>query len=277
MKFQLKALAAAAILAASIPAHAALDNVSSFISSLILTLLDTSNNISAAFDLGKNYANFNINTVGSGNVDSNVDAPGTTFSWNLAADGLNNGVQGDYATAWSTFFQTANINNVKFAIFANDNTTTGAGNRGIITTYAGNGTALGSSALVTLMGQADAYTNAIGAINGNVIQNHSSVLNGGSVSIAGQGYAGAYYGLNKNNGVGPFATAAIGSSLGVAQLVTGVGTGTAPQTVFAGATFSLSNTGALVYSVAAVPEADTWAMMMLGLGFMGFVARRKQA
>jgi hypothetical protein len=26
-----------------------------------------------------------------------------------------------------------------------------------------------------------------------------------------------------------------------------------------------------------VPEADTWAMMLLGLGFMGFAARRKQA
>ena len=50
------------------------------------------------------------------------------------------------------------------------------------------------------------------------------------------------------------------------------------STIFGnGAFFNLSSTGALVYSVAAVPEADTWAMMMLGLGFMGFVARRKQA
>ena len=50
-------------------------------------------------------------------------------------------------------------------------------------------------------------------------------------------------------------------------------------TVFGnGAKFNLGTNGSLVYStVAAVPEADTWAMMMLGLGFMGFVARRKQA
>jgi hypothetical protein len=40
-------------------------------------------------------------------------------------------------------------------------------------------------------------------------------------------------------------------------------------------TFNLGTNGTLTY-VGAVPEADTWAMMMLGLGFMGFVARRKQ-
>jgi PEP-CTERM motif len=41
--------------------------------------------------------------------------------------------------------------------------------------------------------------------------------------------------------------------------------------------WNLSATGALTYTnnVAAVPEADTWAMMMLGLGFMGFVSRRR--
>lgn len=42
--------------------------------------------------------------------------------------------------------------------------------------------------------------------------------------------------------------------------------------------WNLSTAGVLTYNtVTAVPEADTWAMMLLGLGFMGFVARRKQA
>lgn len=41
------------------------------------------------------------------------------------------------------------------------------------------------------------------------------------------------------------------------------------------ATWTLANDGNLAYSVAAVPEADTWAMMLAGLGLMGFIARRR--
>lgn len=44
-------------------------------------------------------------------------------------------------------------------------------------------------------------------------------------------------------------------------------------------TWNLSSTGQLTYTAtaatAAVPEADSWAMAMLGLGLMGFVARRR--
>jgi hypothetical protein len=39
--------------------------------------------------------------------------------------------------------------------------------------------------------------------------------------------------------------------------------------------WNLSSTGTLSYTVAAVPEANTWAMMLAGLGLMGFVARRR--
>jgi hypothetical protein len=44
--------------------------------------------------------------------------------------------------------------------------------------------------------------------------------------------------------------------------------------------WNLSSAGVLTYNTvgtAPIPEADTWAMMLLGLGFMGFVARRRQA
>jgi len=41
---------------------------------------------------------------------------------------------------------------------------------------------------------------------------------------------------------------------------------------------ALSGTGSVNYSaVAAVPEAETYAMFLAGLGLMGFVARRKRA
>ena len=57
--------------------------------------------------------------------------------------------------------------------------------------------------------------------------------------------------------------------------------GTKTTTNLAVATFAgvwnLSNAGTLTYTVASVPEADTWAMMVAGLGLMGFVARRRFA
>ena len=43
-------------------------------------------------------------------------------------------------------------------------------------------------------------------------------------------------------------------------------------------TWSLGTNGVLTYTnIAAVPEADTSAMMLAGLGLMGFVARRRRA
>jgi hypothetical protein len=45
-----------------------------------------------------------------------------------------------------------------------------------------------------------------------------------------------------------------------------------------GDVWNLSSSGALTYTaaaVAAVPEADTSAMFLAGLGLMGFVARRR--
>jgi hypothetical protein len=43
--------------------------------------------------------------------------------------------------------------------------------------------------------------------------------------------------------------------------------------------FTLSNTGVLTYTAAAalVPEADTYALMLAGLGLVGFMVRRKAA
>ncbi len=40
-------------------------------------------------------------------------------------------------------------------------------------------------------------------------------------------------------------------------------------------TATFTNTGTL--TIAAVPEADTWAMLLAGLGLMGFIARRRTA
>ena len=268
MKFQLKALAAAAILAAALPAQAAIDTAASGNSSLILAVYDTTANISALFDLGKNYSDFNV--AGASFANSGVTNPGTSFSWNLAS--------GDYATAWSQFLTTATLPNIKYAVVAQDNTGSGAGGRGLISTYSAFATNPTTGQLGGIATNFDTMTGANTVGSAVLFENHSIVANGASVANNGQPYSPNYFGSGKNGGLGPFAVGAIGGDLGVFQYTSAATTFVTPTlTVFGnGAKFNLSNSGSLTY-VVPVPEADTWAMMMLGLGFMGFVARRKQA
>ena len=270
MKFQLKALAAAAILAAALPAQAATTSAVSGNSSLILAVYDTTANISALFDLGQSYSDFNV--AGTSFANSGVTNPGTSFSWNLAA--------GDYSTAWSLFNATATLPNIKYAVVAQDNTGSGAGGRGLISTYSSFATNPTTGQLGTIATNFDSYQLGNGLGSNVTYENHSVVANGGSVSSTGSSYAPNYFGSGKNFNLGPIAVGAIGGDLGVFQYTSAATTFVTPTlTVFGnGAKFNLASNGSLVYStVAAVPEADTWAMMLLGLGFMGFVARRKQA
>ena len=270
MKFQLKALAVALALVAAVPAQAETTSAVSGNSSLILAVYDKTANISAMFDLGKSYSDFNI--AGASFANSGIDNPGTLLTWNLAA--------GDYSTAWSTYFATATLANSVFAVTAQDNTGSGAGNRGIISTYKSLATNPVTSQLGTISTNFDSYQLGNGLGSNVTYENHSVVANGGSVSSIGSSYAPNYFGNDKNFGLGPIAVGAVGSDLGVFQYISGAtGTTRVSPLIFANeAKFNLGANGNLVYSaVAVVPEANTWAMMLLGLGFMGFVARRKQA
>jgi hypothetical protein len=130
--------------------------------------------------------------------------------------------------------------------------------------------------LITALGNFDTYTANLATLANSTT---ASADNGSAFQTP----ATVFYNGNKNNGTGPFATGALGSNLGLIQSVNAASNlSNATNTIFGNeAKFNLSSAGVLTYSTAApvvlVPEADTWAMMMLGLGFMGFVARRKQA
>jgi hypothetical protein len=264
MKFQLKALVAALALVATVPAQAAIDSTASGNGSMILTVLDTVSSVSAAFDLGKNYLDFN--QVAAAGAVSTASAKGTRFTWNLATDS-------NYSAAWNSFLAaSASDANIRYAITGGDNLGTGAGLRGYITTYAGAGAATTSNQVITALGNFDTYTANLATLTGSTTE---TAANG----AAFQTPATTFYLGNKNNNTGPLATGLLGADLGVIQSVTAASTLSAPtNTIFANsAYFNLSSAGALVYATAPIPEADTWAMMMLGLGFMGFVARRKQA
>lgn len=257
-----KTLVAAAIAAMAVSgaANAAMTNAGTGDSSLILTLLDNTNNISATFDLGQSYSTF--------------PAAGSQ-TWNVAA--------GDYAAAWSSFSSVAALTGSKWAVYAGDNLGNGAGSRGMITTYA-SGTGMTQSGLGTGMTNFDGYINA-----NNPLGTQPTAANGASSAISGAAFAEsamAYGTTSKiNNQGGVIVMKGFDQSMDVVKLAF-VGTNNLAQVSFTtlgntygNSTFNMASNGVLSYTVAAapVPEADTWTMLLVGLGLMGFIARRRTA
>lgn len=277
MNFKMKALVAAVALTASMSASAAMTNNASGDSSLILTLLDNTNNISATFDLGYSYSTF---------LPGAVAVPGFSESWDLASNA-------DYAAAWTSFLGTADLAKSHWAVFAGDaaGTDTLAGSRGMIVTYAGG--AVSSTNLLTTSQLKDQLAGMGSYIDANIVANdgtnandngnHNTAANGASWSISGASFAespNAYGTTGKVKGAGLVTWGGFDQELSVVQLKQGSGL-TGKETFAAYAVngnptqFKLTSNGLL--TVSAVPEADTWAMLLAGLGLMGFIARRRTA
>jgi hypothetical protein len=278
MKFQLKALAAAVILVAALPAQAAYNTGTTGNGSLLLTVLDRTNGVSALFDLGKSYSEFNV--TGSDFTNSGITTITSPLTWNLATDA-------NYKGAWDALFANgASLGNLRYGIMATDSVGgTNAGDQGYISSWLSGTANFANASLITAGGNFDTY--ATNNTLATLFNSHGLYDNGGDVAkTTNTGLATAFYNAAGRGGSssGPVVMAAIGTSMGVIQSVVSSWDGSnsfSNQTIFGNdATFNLTSEGALSYSVtyvAPVPEADTWAMMMLGLGFMGFVARRKQA
>jgi hypothetical protein len=270
MKFQLKALAAAAILAASIPAQAAIELPNTGNGSTVLVLIDKTANLTATFDLGLHYSDFN--------QIASAGALGTQGSFALDLANAAN-----YSATWAALFANgATLPNLQYAFIAADNLGAGAGNQGFIASLATLGPTSQTSAPVqTAAGTLNNTLNNVDFVGTLQTNLNTSVANGAALQ---SGVDGAYT-TGKLNGVGSFIFANLDTTMGFSQYVIGTSTISQAGKVLLPAsattpTFTLLNNGQFSFSaasVAAVPEANTWAMMMLGLGFMGFVARRKQA
>jgi PEP-CTERM motif len=272
MKFQLKALAAAVVLAASIPAHATLTLPNTGNGSAVLVMIDSAANLVATFDTGKLYSDFN--------QIASAGALGTQASFSL--DLANNA---NYSATWAAFLANGgSLTNAQYAFVAADNNGAGVGQQGYVASFASPGAAAQTSSPVgTAAGNLNlALTNVdfVGTLQSNL--NTSSNPGAALQSSVGQpGTVGVYAGGKLGN-TGGFIFANLGTTMGFEQYVLGTSTVAQAGKLLLPAsastpTFSLLNNGLFTYSVAAVPEADTWAMAMLGVGFMGFVARRKQA
>lgn len=268
MKFQYKALVAAlALSAASLSAQAAMDTATSTGNgSFVLSMWNQASGTSATFDLGFNYNSFS----------------------DLVNQGSFNLTTGSYADAWNTFTSLSTSGTTKWAIFAGDNVGSArtVGSRGYYTTansLDGMSQISDTAAVISVASNFDVY---VGANNNISTGNHSSVANGASTStltaISGAGSANAY-GTGKAGAAGPIAGAELGSSLQMLQILSqGTSAPTANFMADAGGTnytFKLSSNGLLSVSsvTTAVPEADSYAMLLAGLGLMGVVVRRRKA
>ena len=269
MKFQLKVLAAALVLSASsLSAQAAMETATSNGNGSFILSVWNAELGSATFDLGYNY-----NTIS--NLTGQADLNGS-LTMDMTA--------GNYANAWS-FISVASTAPTYWAIFAGDNVGTARtiGSRGYYTTANstnGMDQMLATAQVTNVLGNMDIY---IGAANNVATGNHSSVDDGANTSTltanSGAGSAFAYGTTGKPGSAGPRASAELGDSLQMLHILT-QGTSAPTASFIANSTgnnytFTLATNGLL--TVTAVPEADSYAMLLAGLGVLGLVARRRKA
>ncbi|WP_025870054.1 PEP-CTERM sorting domain-containing protein [Methylobacillus glycogenes] len=265
MNFKMKALVAAAVAVMSVSgaANAAIDNAAAGNSSVILTVFDRANNVSAVFDLGFHYETFAFG--GSQSASSS--------SWNLAS--------GDYADAWNSFLSVASLDNITWGVVAGDNTGSAAqlASKGFITTFnttlnnnAPDGTGFVFAQHSSPLAGLNDYINA-----NNNLGNHGQVENGGSVATSGKAYAGYVYNGNKVWGLGPVALDKLGTEQGVVQYLSAGSVRDRGTALTYDATFSLGADGILRYTVAAVPEPETYGLLFAGLALVGAAARRRKS
>ena len=284
--FKLKALAAATVMAAAAPAFAAIEGGASGNGELLLNVRyyggasasTGGDDISALFDLGIRMDDM---------IAANGQA-GYSKSWDMTT--------GAYGASWSElmgFVGPANASQIEFSVIALDNTdfNTAGGSRYLSTMNVEKVPSLANANLKGFQNM-EKYIDA-----NNTRGTHATDDNGASVAtpiddpdtffgaINGFGQGDNWLAKTTVDTTQPlgteqsfwFLTTTSGSFAQVDKIPFGVdlnndgviGTGEFGK-------FSLTDTGALTFT-SPVPEAETWAMMLAGLGLLGAMVRRRSA
>jgi hypothetical protein len=253
---KLKLIAAAAVLAASGAANAAIDTGATGNGDLVFSIWDSASSYTR--DLGITLDGF----------EAALAAPGG-LSFAVAADAL-----------FTSFLSTANLAEATWNLVAQD----ASGARRSIYTYTSlPGTTINAGDNRSAVGNAQTYFNNVnvGALNASGAD--SAVFAAGSPGYAAAPQA--FFGVSMNNLLnfstgGTVSNNSYASGLNLLR-VNGNPSGTAATvyTPYADEGFAVrayldSASGNL--TIAAVPEPETYAMLLAGLGLMGAIARRRR-
>lgn len=287
---KLKLIALAAMLAASGIAQAKIadsnDNtLTTGSGDMFASLVSVSNNASFTVDLGLTLGQFAAANVNVDGVKLVWDLDGGTFSdLSAASTGLVTQAL-NYGSVYTTFATAAVVgaSDLKFDIKAMDGTPSafaGAGANRYLSTSAAN-SITATNGQVFLMDNWDAILNA-----SNADVTHST--HGADLNTAGANMFDASDAVNVNfeaggnqwNGATSFSsTGAAGSDLNFYFLANSSSTAASQASVtkYTGVWSFDAVTAQLSYATAApVPEAETYAMMLAGLGLVGFMVSRRR-
>lgn len=279
MKLNQTILAAALALAVAGPASAAIVDMNSGSSNLVLSIWDTTTATSYVRDLGINMSSFMAGVTGTSTATLVANASGfstapiaadTTFTnWLANSTGLVGGAA-------------VNLLTTSWSITAGDQIglATGFGLRNYLTTTS---SAAPTVTTLNLTNGGAAAQTMFGAWSGAMGKTATSAIGSGSTYAGAALAAGGNWGSKWTFGTG----AKIGSSMdflymtpgtsgvvaaSVAKFNGGVGGTNSAWTLASNGTLSFAN-GA---PVAAVPEPGEWALMLSGFGLIGFIATRRR-
>ena len=295
MKFKLNALVVATLLAASGVAQAKIadsnDNGNLSSGDMFASLVSVSNTTSYTVDLGLTLDQFTAAVAPTATGIKLVwDLDGGTFSDGVGAGYSSIGLAGqmqalNYGSVYTTFATptVTGASDFKFDVKAMDGLptsfpTTGQ-NRYLSTSAANSITA--TNGQVFAMDNVDVYPTAA---NGDTTNStHGTTFNTAGANMFDPGDAQNVYFNNgsKDNWNGATSFTSVGAASGPLNFyfLTNSSTNTASAanvTKYSGVWSFDSATAQLSYATAPVPEAETYAMMLAGVGLVGFMVSRRR-